>query len=108
MESRLDIEQFPKTQKEIEDMERVPYISVLGSLMYVMVCTRPYIAHAVGVLRRYISTPGKENWTVVKRVFSYLCGIKYYDICYQGKLGDESKVYVHGFVDADWDRDMDP
>jgi hypothetical protein len=85
----LTIEQCPKTQEEIEDMTRVLYASVVGSLMYVMVCSRPDISHAVGVLRRYMLTHGKENWTTVKRVFRYLCGTKEYAICYQGKLGGE-------------------
>jgi hypothetical protein len=39
MGERLTVEQCPKTQEEIEDMARVPYASVVGSLMYVMVCT---------------------------------------------------------------------
>eukprot|EP00253_Pinus_taeda_P006171 PITA_06171 len=46
---RLSVEQCPKTQEEEEDMSRVPYASAVGSLMYAMVCTRPDIAHAVGV-----------------------------------------------------------
>jgi hypothetical protein len=50
-------------------MSHVPYASAVGSLMYAMVCTRPDIAHAVGVLSRYMSKPGKEHWTTVKRVF---------------------------------------
>jgi hypothetical protein len=51
---RLFVEQCPKTQEEIEDATCVPYASVVGSLTYVMVYTRRDIAHAVGVLRRYI------------------------------------------------------
>jgi hypothetical protein len=47
MGARLIVEQCPKTQEEIEDMACVPYASVVGSLMYVMVCTRPDISHAV-------------------------------------------------------------
>jgi hypothetical protein len=42
-------------------MSHVPYVSVVGSLMYAMVCTRPDIAHAVGVLSRYMSKPEKEH-----------------------------------------------
>src|SRR6202034_4029134 len=57
---RLSAEQCPKTQEEEEDMSRVPYASAVGSLMYAMVCTRPDIAHAVGVLSRFMSKPGKE------------------------------------------------
>jgi hypothetical protein len=59
--ARLTVEQFPKTREEIEDMEHVPYASAIGSIMYVIVCTRPEISHVVGVLRIYISTPGKEH-----------------------------------------------
>jgi hypothetical protein len=61
-------------------MSHVPYASVVGSLMYEMVCTRPNIAHAVGFLKRYMSKPGKENWTMVKRVFRYLCGTNSYGL----------------------------
>eukprot|EP00253_Pinus_taeda_P029574 PITA_29574 len=34
---KLSIEQCPKTQEKEEDMSRVPYASVVGSLMYAMV-----------------------------------------------------------------------
>jgi hypothetical protein len=83
-------------------MERVPYASVVGSLMYAMVCTRLDIAYAMGVLIKYKLTPRKEHWTTIKRVFRYLCGMKHYVICYQGRSGgDSGKVDVHGFVDID-------
>jgi hypothetical protein len=88
-------------------MAHVPYASVVGSLMYAMVCTRPEISHAVGVLRKYMLTPGKENWVVVKRVFRYLCGTKDYVICYQGKPRGNSEVDVHDLVNVDWVGDLD-
>ena len=66
---KLSAEKCPKTQEEEEDMSRVPYASALGSQMYAMVCTRPEIAHVVGVLSRFMSNPRKEHWTAVKRVF---------------------------------------
>ena len=46
---KLSAYQCPKTQEEEEDMSHVLYASVVGSLMYAMICTRPYIAHVVGV-----------------------------------------------------------
>ena len=82
-------------------MTCVPYASVGCILMYVMVCTQPYISHAMGMLSRYMLTPGKEHWTIVKRVFRYLCGTKDYAICYQGKHGGDSELNVHGLFDAD-------
>ena len=97
----LSVEQCPKTQEEEEDMSRVPYASVVGSLMYAMVCTRPDIAHAVGVLSRFMSKPGKEHWTTVKRVFRYLRGTSDYGLCYQGRLGLDRVLDIHGFVEVD-------
>ena len=62
-------------------MPCVPYASVVGSLMYAMVCTRPYISQEVGVLSRYMSKLGNEHWIVVKRVFKYLRGTIKHAIC---------------------------
>ena len=46
---RLTKDQSPKTEQKQAYMSKVPYASAIGSLMYAMVCTRPDIAHAVGV-----------------------------------------------------------
>jgi hypothetical protein len=35
-------------------MSHVLYASVIGNLMYEMVCTRPDIAHAMGFLSKYM------------------------------------------------------
>ena len=58
---RLSKEMCPKTQEEIKYMSKVPYSSVVGSLMYSMVWTRPDIAHAVGFVSRYMNNPSKEH-----------------------------------------------
>ena len=63
---KLNKEQSPKTEEEKDHMSKVPYASAIGSLMYVMVCTRPDIAHAVGVVSRFMSRPGKQHWEAVK------------------------------------------
>ena len=73
---RLSAEQSRKAREEEEDMSRVPYASVVGSLMYAMVCTRPDIAHAVGVLSRYMSKPRKEHWTTIQRCLGICVGLQ--------------------------------
>jgi hypothetical protein len=80
---KLSADQRPKTQEEEEDMSHVPYAIAVGSLMYAMVCTRPDITHAVGVLSRYMSKPSEEHWTTIKRVFRYFRGTTSYGLCYQ-------------------------
>eukprot|EP00253_Pinus_taeda_P010578 PITA_10578 len=97
----------PKAQEEESDISSVPYASVVGSLMYAMVCTIPDIAHAVGVLSRFMSKPGKEHWTTVKRVFTYLRGTSDYGLCYQGRPGLDRVLDIRGFVDANWVGDLD-
>ena len=49
-------------------MSNVPYSSAVGSLMYAMLCTRPDICFAVGLVSQYQSNPGREHWKAVKRI----------------------------------------
>ena len=104
--AKLSTDQYPKSEEDAEEMTHVPYTSAVGSLMYAMVCTRPDIAQAVGVLSRFMSNPGKEHWSAVKRVLRYLRGTSDLALCYGGMAtGDELDVI--GFVDADWGGDLD-
>ena len=58
---KLSKEQSPKTEEEKDYMSKVPYALAIGSLMYVMVCTRLDIAHAVGVVSRFMNRLGKQH-----------------------------------------------
>ena len=51
--SSLLANQRPKTPAEIERMRGISYASVVGSLMYAMLCTRPDICFAIGMVSRY-------------------------------------------------------
>ena len=52
---------YPSTEKEKGEMSIIPYSSEVGSLMYVMVCTRPDISHVVGVVSRFLANLGKSH-----------------------------------------------
>ena len=65
-------EKCPKTPQEEEDMRRIPYASAIGNLMYAMLCTRPDICYAVGIVSRYQSNPGMGHWIAVKHILKYL------------------------------------
>ena len=71
---RLSSDDSPKTQKEAEEMKKVPYINAVGSLMYLAITTRPDISYTVGVLTRFNSNPGQKHWQAVKHLFRYLKG----------------------------------
>ena len=57
----LSKQMCPTVREEKENMAKVPYSSVFESQMYAMICTRPDIAHAVGVVSRFLENLGKEH-----------------------------------------------
>ncbi|KAK8931242.1 hypothetical protein KSP39_PZI016333 [Platanthera zijinensis] len=99
---QLSKEQAPKSGEERKFMERVPYASVVGSLMHAMVSTRLDIAHVVGVVSRFMSNPGKHHWEAVKRILRYLKGTSDFSLCFGGP-----KISLHGYVESDMTGDID-
>ncbi|KAH9291001.1 hypothetical protein KI387_044130 [Taxus chinensis] len=99
---KLSKEQCPMTEQERNHMSKVPYSSVVGSLMYAMVCTRPDITHAMGAVSRFMSDPGKEHWQAVKWILRYLRGTMGTVLCYNG-----SDTTLRGYVDSDMAGDVD-
>ncbi|PKI68496.1 hypothetical protein CRG98_011134 [Punica granatum] len=83
-------------------MKKVPYSSAVGSLMYAMVCTRPDIAHFIGVVSRFLSNPGKEHWNAVKWILRYLRGTS--KVCLHFGTGKPELV---GYTDADMAGNID-
>ena len=84
------------------DTQTHPYSALVGSLMYLSICTRPDIAQAVGALARYMAHPTIDHWTAAKTVLRYLAGTPNIGItfgaCTPGLLT---------FCDADYAGDID-
>lgn len=83
---------------------KFPYREAIGSLMYLMVCTRPDIAYIVGVLSRYLENPSEMHWQGVKRVLKYIKGTTQYGISFSLNSGQTN---ITMFCDADWGNDVD-
>jgi len=79
---KLSLNQCLKTDKKVANLTEIPYASVVGCLMYEMVCTRPDLAHAVSQVSKYMSKIGRQHWEAVKRIFRYLRGIVGHDIVF--------------------------
>lgn len=47
-------------------MIMIQYVSIIGSLIYVMVCTRLDITYAMGVVNRFMSNASKQHWKAMK------------------------------------------
>ncbi|KAA0026242.1 gag/pol protein [Cucumis melo var. makuwa] len=98
----LSKEQCPKTPQEVENIRRIPYASVVDSLMYAMLCTRPDICYAVGIVSRYQSSPGLYHWTAVKIILKYLRRMRDYMLLYRAKY-----LILTGYTDSDFQTDKD-
>jgi len=89
--------------KANESDDALPYREAVGSLMYLMVGTRPDLAFAIGKLSQFISCYGKEHWAAIKRVLQYVKGSMD-----KGLVFDKSSSCVlQGFSDADWAGDRE-
>ena len=80
---RFNLDQCPKNDLEREQVKNIPYASIVGSLMYAQVCTRPNIAFVVGMLGRYQSNPDIDHQKAAKKVMRYLQGTKDYMFMYR-------------------------
>ena len=54
------------TNNKGDYMNKIPYASLVGSLMYAMVCTRPDIAQEVIMVSRYMHDPRKVHWQATR------------------------------------------
>ncbi|RVW38157.1 Retrovirus-related Pol polyprotein from transposon TNT 1-94 [Vitis vinifera] len=95
---KFSLNQCPKNSLESQEMQKIPYASAVGSLMYAQVCTRPDIAYIVGMLGRYLSNPGMDHWRAAKRVMRYLQRTKEYMLTYR-RL---DQLELIGYSDSDF------
>jgi hypothetical protein len=100
---KLSKSMCPSTEKEKLCMEKVPYRSAIGSLMYLMVGTRPDIAATVGVLSQFSENPGELHWRAVKHCFRYLQGTQDYGLLFE----KDDFGQLIGYSDADWGGNID-
>ena len=89
-----------KTQDERTHMSMTPYASVIGSIMYAMLYTRPDVSYALSVTRRYQSETDEGHWVAVKNILKYLRRTKDVFLIY----GD-ADLNVSGYTDANFQYD---
>ena len=61
---KLTKEDSPKTPEECREMENIPYINAVGSLMYLATMTRPDIAYTIYPKFVQIPVDSREFWSI--------------------------------------------
>ena len=79
------------------------YQKLIGSLMYLMMGTRPDHAYTVSTLRKFNCNPTTEHYIAAKRVLRYIQSTAKLQLT--SMLGTESQL--EGFSDSDWAGDED-
>ena len=95
---------FSKDEGDPLDTSKYPYSELVGSLMYLSICTRPDISFATGSLARYMSNPTTVHWQAAKGVLRYLAGTPDHGITFGGTGVD---LELYGYCDADYAGDID-
>ena len=85
------------------DTDKFPYSQLVGSLMYISVCTRPDIAFTVGALARYMAKPTIVHWQTAKGVLRCLSSTVDYGIHFTPTWS----IDFIGYCDADYAGDLD-
>jgi hypothetical protein len=91
------------THCEDKPANRKEYLSMVGSLMYAALGSRPDIAYSVTALSRYNVEPLEMHITAAKRVLRYLKTTSDLRIHYQRThLNPHDRITVIGYTDSDW------
>ena len=98
---KLTLQDCPTTEEEKQKMNHIPFKSLVGSLQYIALSTRPDISYAVNQLSRYLSNPGPKHWQAAKRVLRYLKGTVNLGLVYTDHSENQG-TNVEIFCDADW------
>jgi hypothetical protein len=84
------------------DTSKFPYSELVGSLLYLTVCTRPDISQSVGALSRFMSCPTVNHWHAAKSVLRYVAGTADCGINFGGTAPG-----LKAYCDADYAGDVD-
>ncbi|KAA0049624.1 gag/pol protein [Cucumis melo var. makuwa] len=105
----IDVKTWLAAQFQMKDLGEAQYVlgiqiirDPVGSLMYAMLCTRPDICYAAGIVSRYQSNPGLDHWTAVKIILKYLRRTRDYMLVYGAK-----DLILTGYTDSNFQTDKD-
>ena len=86
---------FDGTSDELADTRL--YREIVGSLVYLMTCTRPDLCYVVTVLSQHLAAPKVSHFNLAKYVLRYLRGSVSHGLSFS-----KGPLNIVGFTDASW------
>lgn len=80
-------------------VDKDKYLSLAGSLSYLVVGTRPDLAYAVNLLSRFTLSPDTTHWKGLHHLLGYIAGTRHLKLTL--RPCKDSKA-LKGFCDASW------
>ncbi|GLB40854.1 putative mitochondrial protein [Lyophyllum shimeji] len=90
-------------KEEQETLDKIPYRSLVGCLLYLAISTRPDISFAVQQLSQYVDSFTSTHWNAAIRLVRYLKGTRDLKL----HLGGKGQIALSGFTDSDWASCLD-
>ena len=82
-----------------------PYLSLLGSLLWIARCTRPDIYYSIIYLAQFSSCPSEQSFQALCRVLVYTHHTRHYRLAYYYPSVPLSVITMQVYTDADHARD---
>jgi hypothetical protein len=79
-------------------LTKFPYCSLVGSLLYLAVCTHPDISYTVQQLSQFLDSFSYEHWHAAVHVVHYLKGTQNLHL----HLDGSHVINLVGYSDSDW------
>jgi hypothetical protein len=98
---RVDLATLSETDRHT--LSKLPYRSLVSSLLYLAVSSRPDISYAVQQLSQYLDCFTFAHWNATIRVVRYLKGTRSLRL----HLGGSHDLTLTGYTDSDWANCLD-
>ena len=86
------------TPTPVACMCRIPYVEVIGSVLWPVIVSWPDAASAVSILSQFMQNPRPAHWEALKHVIVYLGSTKDLWLTFSS----QSKLTAEGFCNANW------
>lgn len=104
--SIIPLDSFKLLYQSLDSIKTAhPYRELVGSIMYLMTCTRPDIAFTISLLSRFQSRPNDYHYSTLLKLLSYLKSTSNLEL----EIGNSDGRFMQlvGYSDADWGSSLD-